>query len=253
MQRNEEAMQTAQGKQLLVVRGDTRSAFTTLTGNSTYLKPGAHVTIDSGPTLRAPLGLCRKLVDVQLRGTLHNFSAGPMQAELLCLLNKLSIFINNEEVFNLPSTSGDSSNPWHVLKHGYMDAAASVDDLASAYAEDTIDIVPDPIDASLAETDPSYVFPLQVAKAIPAGGSAEKSVSLSRFLLPDLLGHLPIGEGVHALRFEFGCPPTWKEPGNPRVAYQAGLDPDSDMEVRGLSVRLCFVDTAAGASSPVPP
>jgi len=57
----------------------------------------------------------------------------------------------------------------------------------------------------------------------------EKSESLSRFLLPDLLGHLPIGEGVHALRFEFGCPPTWKEPGNPRVAYHAGLDPDGDM------------------------
>jgi len=245
---------TAQGKQLLLLRQDGRTATQTLVGESQTMVAGNLVSIDSGPTLSAPLGLTRKLVDVCLHATVNNLNAtagnwiqvGP----LVALFSTFNIYLNNHLTFSLPSASGDDCC-WHVLKHGYTDVCGK-SELADAYAEDDIGIVPEPPDA--AQTLASLTYPMSVGPTIPGVGSKSVSQSLSRFLLPDLLSHLPIGcGGVSSIRFELGFPNSFNELGKHRLPSKNVATIDADLQVTGLQIQLHFIDTAIAASPKLSP
>jgi len=243
---------TAQGKQLLLLRQDGRTATQTFTGQSTTMTAGSLISIDTGPTLSSPLGLCRKLVDVVLKATVSNKNATPANwiqpGPLVALFSTFNVYLNNELTFCLPSTSGDD-NAWNVLKHSYTDVCGA-DSLADAYAEDDIGIVPNPPDAAIALA--LITVPMGCCPSIAGGASVSKSQSLARHLLPDLLSHLPIGP-VKSLRVELGFPSTFNEAGKQRLGVYDVSTIDADIELTGVQIQLTYLDTPIAASPKIAP
>jgi len=243
---------SAQGKQLLLLRQDGRTATQTFSGQSTTMTAGSLVSIDTGPTLSSPLGLCRKLVDVVLKATISNKNATSANwiqpGPLVALFSTFNIYINNTLTFCLPSTSGDD-NAWNVLKHSYTDVCGA-DSLGDAYAEDDLGIDPAPADAAVALA--SITAPMGCCPSIAGGASVSKSQSLARHLLPDLLSHLPIGP-INCLRVELGFPSTFNEGGKQRLGVNNVATIDADVELTGVQLQLTYIDTPVSVAPKIAP